>query len=98
MESRAYIKEPSMKSFMPGKEVGAGFADAGQVAGTFCFITYKEEDKDGRRCIEKSQLFKIDLNNAPQCIDLEGEFSTYSFERTYDITVSFSLSLSKTWV
>jgi len=79
---------------MPGDEgVGGGILDIKQVGGTFCLLKYKKPDPQGRECIDSSQLFRIDYNDGPQCINVDGEFESYSWERTYDWTVSFPIKV-----
>jgi hypothetical protein len=93
MEDRRFIRQPSIKSFMPGEPVGDGsWAAFGQVAGTFCLLKYNKPDGQGRECIASSQLFQIDSGHGPACIDVDGDFESFSWEKTYDFTVSISLS------
>jgi hypothetical protein len=95
MEDRRFIHQPSIKSFMPGiEQVGGGgsLGGIGQVAGTFCLLKYNKPDDQGRECIASSQLFQIDSEHGPACMDVDGDFESFSWERTYDFTVSISLS------
>ena len=93
MEDRRFIRQPSIKSFMPGEKVGGGAsAPFGQVGGTFCLLKYNKPDGLGRECIASSQLFQIDSKHGPACIDVGGDFESFSWEKTYDFTVSISLS------
>ena len=77
MEDRSCIRDPSIKSFWPG--------DLHARSGTFCLMKYKDDDC---HCIESSQLFRIDYGAPQNCISVDGDYGSYSWEGTYDFTVS----------
>jgi hypothetical protein len=84
MEDRSCIRNPSIKSFWPGELYTR--------SGTFCLLKYKDDDC---HCIESSQLFKIAYGEPQNCISVDGEYGSYSWERTYDFMVSLSGYASK---
>jgi len=97
MEDRKLISDSWLGSIMPGKNVGTSSLDPdGQVAGTFCLSMYKT-DEEGRHCIVDSQVFKIDLDHPPKCIDIDqdADYEAFSFEKTYDYYVRDPLCIVK---
>jgi hypothetical protein len=81
MEDRGCMRDSSIKSFLPGK----GANDLDVRGGTFCLLKYKDGDCN---CIESSTLFFIDMDMPQNCISVDGDFGSHSWERTYDWRVS----------
>jgi len=93
MEDRGCIHKTSdqVRSFLPGK-------DQKSRSGTFCLQKYGKKDPEGKPvgdcgCVDSSELFYINYNNEPKCIKIDGDYSSFSFERTYDLDVSVVLPL-----
>lgn len=89
MEDRGYISEPLVKSWKPGKDIYTK-------SGTFCLQKYKEvTDAENGRCIDSSVLFNIKLGAPAYCIKVDGYYSAFSWERTYDYFVSVLTTLAR---
>jgi hypothetical protein len=88
MEDRKTLAYDWIKSILPGGNAQTNPLDTnGQVSGTFCLLMYNTNEQ-GQQCIGKSHLFKIDVDNPPQCISVPDGYESISFERTYNHYVS----------